>query len=108
CRLHSLVIRTVSRTTPPTPFPYTTLFRSRRFPTTRRPNQSHRLSFFNLQIDLMQYLCFGIGEADPIKNNLIMESGNIARIRPVRSEEHTSELQSRENLVCRLLLEKKK
>src|SRR5436309_9328815 len=34
------------------------------------------------------------------------------QIRPVtlfcRSEEHTSELQSRENLVCRLLLEKKK
>src|SRR5690606_41133156 len=31
------------------------------------------------------------------------------RIRPdFRSEEHTSELQSRENLVCRLLLEKKK
>src|SRR5690606_39583401 len=28
--------------------------------------------------------------------------------RGVRSEEHTSELQSRENLVCRLLLEKKK
>src|SRR5690606_40551014 len=28
--------------------------------------------------------------------------------KPVRSEEHTSELQSRENLVCRLLLEKKK
>src|SRR6266511_1279729 len=28
--------------------------------------------------------------------------------RPTRSEEHTSELQSRENLVCRLLLEKKK
>src|SRR5690606_41604075 len=27
---------------------------------------------------------------------------------PVRSEEHTSELQSRENLVCRLLLEKNK
>src|SRR6266511_5431202 len=27
--------------------------------------------------------------------------------RPARSEEHTSELQSRENLVCRLLLEKK-
>src|SRR5690606_40716790 len=27
---------------------------------------------------------------------------------PLRSEEHTSELQSRENLVCRLLLEKKK
>src|SRR5690606_41762812 len=30
------------------------------------------------------------------------------RPNPLRSEEHTSELQSRENLVCRLLLEKKK
>src|SRR6266496_6516200 len=29
-------------------------------------------------------------------------------LRPVRSEEHTSELQSRRDLVCRLLLEKKK
>src|SRR5436309_9923692 len=31
-----------------------------------------------------------------------------ARDQDLRSEEHTSELQSRENLVCRLLLEKKK
>src|SRR5690606_41074098 len=31
-----------------------------------------------------------------------------ARVFRFRSEEHTSELQSRENLVCRLLLEKKK
>src|SRR5690606_41019459 len=30
------------------------------------------------------------------------------QLREIRSEEHTSELQSRENLVCRLLLEKKK
>src|SRR5690349_23730465 len=30
------------------------------------------------------------------------------RGRPIRSEEHTSELQSRRDLVCRLLLEKKK
>src|SRR3712207_8179670 len=30
------------------------------------------------------------------------------RARPARSEEHTSELQSRQYLVCRLLLEKKK
>src|SRR2546430_8659607 len=29
-------------------------------------------------------------------------------LQPVRSEEHTSELQSQSNLVCRLLLEKKK
>src|SRR5690606_39874939 len=33
-------------------------------------------------------------------------NGRLGRI--LRSEEHTSELQSRENLVCRLLLEKKK
>src|SRR5690606_41521272 len=32
----------------------------------------------------------------------------IPAVRTERSEEHTSELQSRENLVCRLLLEKKK
>src|SRR3989475_12555134 len=32
----------------------------------------------------------------------------VARASPVRSEEHTSELQSQSNLVCRLLLEKKK
>src|SRR5690606_40327500 len=32
----------------------------------------------------------------------------LARNAVLRSEEHTSELQSRENLVCRLLLEKKK
>src|SRR3712207_6953688 len=32
----------------------------------------------------------------------------VARVPPPRSEEHTSELQSRQYLVCRLLLEKKK
>src|SRR5205085_12669041 len=38
-------------------------------------------------------------------------NGHYARIQPIfnaRSEEHTSELQSQSNLVCRLLLEKKK
>src|SRR5690606_14962237 len=40
------------------------------------------------------------GEAPPIHR--------IGMVRRGRSEEHTSELQSRENLVCRLLLEKKK
>src|SRR2546428_8933349 len=35
------------------------------------------------------------------------KGGNIGR-KPFRSEEHTSELQSRSDLVCRLLLEKKK
>src|SRR5436309_5741045 len=37
-----------------------------------------------------------------------VRNGSILQERPARSEEHTSELQSRENLVCRLLLEKKK
>src|SRR5690606_27384966 len=39
---------------------------------------------------------------------LIQMHGDGSRIEGMRSEEHTSELQSRENLVCRLLLEKKK
>src|SRR5690606_41837659 len=39
----------------------------------------------------------------------ILQHGNgLNVLRIQRSEEHTSELQSRENLVCRLLLEKKK
>src|SRR5215471_20494259 len=37
-----------------------------------------------------------------------LEDGERTAGRPVRSEEHTSELQSRRDLVCRLLLEKKK
>src|SRR5690606_40601295 len=37
-----------------------------------------------------------------------MITGAFGQSRTVRSEEHTSELQSREKLVCRLLLEKKK
>src|SRR5438270_10331604 len=64
-------------------FPYTTLFRSREF---RRPvdpvgqlEAGHRCA---------ARLCDGPGSR--------------------RSEEHTSELQSQSNLVCRLLLEKKK
>src|SRR5436309_6981718 len=40
--------------------------------------------------------------------NCSKESINSSSESNIRSEEHTSELQSRENLVCRLLLEKKK
>src|SRR2546430_12440328 len=36
------------------------------------------------------------------------ENGELAKQAHTRSEEHTSELQSQSNLVCRLLLEKKK
>src|SRR2546428_1315647 len=47
------------------------------------------------------------------RNNYTLEGGDVHPIRPdligcTRSEEHTSELQSRSDLVCRLLLEKKK
>src|SRR5690606_21670304 len=38
----------------------------------------------------------------------VVRRGGTVSVPGVRSEEHTSELQSRENLVCRLLLEKKK
>src|SRR3712207_7249167 len=52
----------------------------------------------------------------PIKVNLITEQGTAYSalitaentFKDIRSEEHTSELQSRQYLVCRLLLEKKK
>src|SRR3712207_7860272 len=43
------------------------------------------------------------GLADDLLTNVALAFGG-----PVRSEEHTSELQSRQYLVCRLLLEKKK
>src|SRR2546427_4684674 len=61
-------------------FPYTTLFRSR---ATRIGQDGRHL---------------GIGEARMAVHHRRIE----------RSEEHTSELQSQSNLVCRLLLEKKK
>src|SRR5690606_41322998 len=43
------------------------------------------------------------------KNEFLLNADNVVYFSlESRSEEHTSELQSRENLVCRLLLEKKK
>src|SRR2546429_6722322 len=63
-------------------FPYTTLFRS-------GPSESRKH-----------------GKAAPVcTSHLPRDSGR--RNRSIRSEEHTSELQSRLHLVCRLLLEKK-
>src|SRR5207249_11689514 len=73
---------------PPTStlFPYTTLFRSRHFPLARPAATPS-------------------GYAD-VSATLPRLSG--PRPKTLRSEEHTSELQSRFDLVCRLLLEKKK
>src|SRR2546422_6428889 len=66
-------------------FPYTTLFRSDRH---------------GLVLRLFQHL----HHAGPARQLLL---GRLVELR-ARSEEHTSELQSRLHLVCRLLLEKKK
>src|SRR2546430_13256207 len=46
------------------------------------------------------------GEIDRVASPLVERDQVVGRF--VRSEEHTSELQSQSNLVCRLLLEKKK
>src|SRR5690606_41128131 len=48
------------------------------------------------------------GDARRLAAELLNQADEIEGYVPLRSEEHTSELQSRENLVCRLLLEKKK
>src|SRR3712207_7469291 len=77
-------------------FPYTTLFRS---PVGRRDRAPHRLGRrrqLRRQHDAVGRL--GLARA--------VEARHEERER--RSEEHTSELQSRQYLVCRLLLEKKK
>src|SRR5438477_9382652 len=69
-------------------FPYTTLFRSRR--NRRCCDDAWRLP-----------------DLKPPTPSVVMRHPPVASI-PPRSEEHTSELQSHVNLVCRLLLEKKK
>src|SRR5690349_23252055 len=48
------------------------------------------------------------GCSKPSANTSALNPGGIFSSAPSRSEEHTSELQSRRDLVCRLLLEKKK
>src|SRR2546427_3715260 len=74
-------------------FPYTTLFRSRQ-------HLAGTAGLEAQQVGIHQLGCAEIG-------NLGSEiAGGFQRA--VRSEEHTSELQSQSNLVCRLLLEKKK
>src|SRR5690606_41739337 len=83
-------------------FPYTTLFRSQ------------RVAVFGLEI--LQRFVEHEFTAGVAGDHILVVGDERAHIverhqfEPVadRSEEHTSELQSRENLVCRLLLEKKK
>src|SRR5438105_10099085 len=81
-------------------FPYTTLFRSLcRYP----PG----VIFTGIVADFD-----GDGVADflcaKFEGLVLFKGSNFAHRKSARSEEHTSELQSRVDLVCRLLLEKKK
>src|SRR2546427_7900299 len=78
-------------------FPYTTLFRSH---ATRPPRCAQRLRHAKRARHLRRP-----AETTPERASLC---SNSRRLRRYRSEEHTSELQSQSNLVCRLLLEKKK
>src|SRR5690606_40693441 len=95
----------------PTLLPYTTLFRSMLatfvvagFETTLEARIA--IAFF---VPGIVYLADAVGtqsEAIAVRG-LSLSRLPLARLLAGRSEEHTSELQSRENLVCRLLLETK-
>src|SRR2546427_467384 len=81
-------------------FPYTTLFRSER---DGALGNLQRLTDFRGRLTacrLDQALALAVAEK-PV-------ASAVELARQPRSEEHTSELQSQSNLVCRLLLEKKK
>src|SRR3712207_8264733 len=77
-------------------FPYTTLFRSRR-------SERHHLHAIpaGRHQDSSQV-------SHPPVTEVHVSLRNVTKVFRTRSEEHTSELQSRQYLVCRLLLEKKK
>src|SRR3712207_7585697 len=79
-------------------FPYTTLFRSASRVTPRPPSPASARS------EEERAFCVDVSpNAIPSTRK-----GRSSRAASRRSEEHTSELQSRQYLVCRLLLEKKK
>src|SRR3712207_7082817 len=81
-------------------FPYTTLFRSKYL---------HFSAHCLLKALLKSNFCFSLSsEAEKVKHHLskhLCLQWLLSYLK--RSEEHTSELQSRQYLVCRLLLEKK-
>src|SRR3712207_7520236 len=83
-------------------FPYTTLFRSRQ--PDRAEKSVWRTAKYNTVFMIFVTLIFLVF-AEPIV--AFMNKDETVDAFAVRSEEHTSELQSRQYLVCRLLLEKK-
>src|SRR5688572_32510686 len=89
-------------------FPYTTLFRSGR---NKKARHLHVLQgtwkASRHDADTSPELPAGKPEPRDLKGEALAEWDRMVT-RLERSEEHTSELQSQSNLVCRLLLEKKK
>src|SRR3712207_7667207 len=79
-------------------FPYTTLFRS----IFARPKKEVTKNFIQTVNHTDEFL------TEVAKLPVVRDLGPTKRLIKLRSEEHTSELQSRQYLVCRLLLEKKK
>src|SRR3712207_8799932 len=78
-------------------FPYTTLFRS--------PSLSQKSRHVAFVTRLPDHECASSCATSETSDR---SPARIVGVAKVRSEEHTSELQSRQYLVCRLLLEKKK
>src|SRR5690606_41406574 len=106
----SLFYPPIRRPQTATLFPYTTLFRSahlvaqveRTVELPRLPTKVHVADPAGVARLAMVIWAEPPSPFRPMFHRLGVSTG------PVRSEEHTSELHSRENLVCRLLLEKKK
>src|SRR5690606_42145344 len=93
------------------PFPYTTLFRSGPKPErkSRRKSSGIKITPANIHAYLgVRRFDFGRAEEQAEVGLVTGLAWTEVGGDLLRSEEHTSELQSRENLVCRLLLEKKK
>src|SRR3712207_7891599 len=84
-------------------FPYTTLFRS-------TPGRDTLMARTNRLAQRRQASAIGRSAMFPGAKRQVCQANQppSATLVPNRSEEHTSELQSRQYLVCRLLLEKKK
>src|SRR2546422_3219209 len=87
-------------------FPYTTLFRSKR----ADPTAEQRVLKDDSKDphDAWEATVTEISESTRFKSKALFYRLDLFEAKEVRSEEHTSELQSRLHLVCRLLLEKKK
>src|SRR3712207_6999563 len=84
-------------------FPYTTLFRSEPDPRFSLANERTYLAWVRTALALVAAGVALDALADDMQPDLRLAASVL-----LRSEEHTSELQSRQYLVCRLLLEKKK